>query len=228
MQIDLKEAARLFNISEREMLRWVESRGVPAQRVQDQFMFNRSELAEWAHHQGLAMERSIAELAAEEKLPTAGEALLAGGIVRLPKASAPDKDAAIRSLVNAMPLPPKTDRSGLARVIIAREKVASTGIGEGIAIPHVRNPLILNTEQPLISLCLLEEAIEFGAIDRRPVHALFTMISPNARVHLHLISRLALLLQDSKLKGLLETRAPDSGIMNSINSLEAALAAKRK
>ena len=228
MQLDIKEAARLFNISEREMLRWIEQKGAPALSAQGNFMFNRAELTDWARRHGIPMERPISELLEEEPLPTIGEALAAGGITRLDAAAAANKEQAIHSMIQAMTLPPHTDREALFKVIIAREKQSSTGIGEGIAIPHVRNPLILNTEAPLINLCLLENAVEFGALDGKPVYALFTMISPNARLHLHLISRLALVLHDVQLKELLNAKAKDELLLGAIARIEEALTAKRK
>jgi nitrogen PTS system EIIA component len=127
-----------------------------------------------------------------------------------------------------MPLPPKTDREELFRILLERELVASTGIGEGIAIPHVRSPLIVRTETPLINLCLLEKAIDFNAIDSKPVHALFTMISPNARLHLHLISRLAQVLHDKSLKSLLMERAGDAEIMAALHMAESSIQGRGK
>jgi mannitol/fructose-specific phosphotransferase system IIA component len=48
-----------------------------------------------------------------------------------------------------------TDRELLFRLFQAREAAASTGIGDGIAIPHVRNPIVLHVTKPLIALCFL-------------------------------------------------------------------------
>ena len=75
-------------------------------------------------------------------------------------------------------------------MILARESLGSTGFGGGIAIPHVRNPIVLHIPRPMITLCFLETPIEFGAIDGMPVHTLFTLVSPTVRAHLHLLSRL--------------------------------------
>ena len=221
MQIDIKEAASLFNISEREMLRWIERRGVPAHSVQDHFMFNRAELVDWAHAQGIVIEKPMSESGIEQ-LPSLSEALISGGICRIKGGGS--REEVLRELVGVMPLPPKTDREGLFKVLLAREMLSSTGIGDGIAIPHVRSPLILNTEEPLVNLCLLETPVDFAALDTKPVHALFTMIAPNARLHLHLISRLALVLHNVSIRELLEKKVQDSEIIEAIAKIEADLA----
>ena len=223
MQIDIKEASRLFHISEREMLRWIERRDIPAHQVQDHYMFNRSELVDWANANGLTIERPLAE--AEDHLPTLAESLLDGGISRLEGGMA--KEALIQELVEAMPLPPRTDRKSLVKILIAREATSSTGIGDGIAMPHVRNPLILNTETPLVNLCLLAKPVDFAAIDAKPVYALFTMITPNARLHLHLISRLATILHSPSVRDALKTAASDKAIIDAIAQVENGLAPKR-
>ncbi len=94
---------------------------------------------------------------------------------------------------NCCNLPEEVDREFLLRVLVAREEFSSTGIGEGIAIPHVRNPVVLHISKPMVTLFFLEHPIDFGAIDGQPVFALFMLISPTVRAHLHLISRLAYL-----------------------------------
>ena len=70
---------------------------------------------------------------------------------------------------------------------MARESLGSTGIGDGIAIPHVRNPIVMHIPRPTITLCFLEHPIDFGALDGQPVHTLFTIVSPTVRAHLHLL-----------------------------------------
>jgi PTS system nitrogen regulatory IIA component len=89
-----------------------------------------------------------------------------------------------------MRLPEEVDRKFLLSVILARESLGSTGFGGGIAIPHVRNPIVLHIPWPMITLCFLETPVEFGAIDGQPVHTLFTLVSPTVQAHLHLLSRL--------------------------------------
>ena len=81
--------------------------------------------------------------------------------------------------------------------MLAREAIAPTAIGEGIAIPHVRNPVVLHVGRPSITLCFLEQPIEYDALDGKPVHTLFTIVSPTTRAHLHLMSKLSFVLRDS-------------------------------
>jgi mannitol/fructose-specific phosphotransferase system IIA component (Ntr-type) len=102
----------------------------------------------------------------------------------------------------------RVDREFLYKVLLARESLGSTGIGDGIAIPHVRNPIVLHLSRPIVTLCFLERPVDFGALDGQPVNTLFTLISPTVRAHLHLLSRLAFTLRDPRSTRRCATRLP--------------------
>lgn len=191
MQLGVRDVARILNVSEKSIYRWIQGGQIPAYRVNEQYRFNRAELLEWATARKINVS---AEMFAEPEggpdlLPDLAESMEAGGIFY--RLEGHDKESALRSVVSAMKLPPDTDRELLLRVLLARESMASTGIGDGIAIPHVRNPIVLSVNRPAICLCFLERPVEFGAVDDQPVHTLFTLVSPTVRIHLYLLSRLA-------------------------------------
>jgi PTS system nitrogen regulatory IIA component len=130
--------------------------------------------------------------------PRLHEALEAGGVHY--RVCGTDKASVLRDIVHIMRLPEEVDRSYLYEVLLAREALGSTGIGDGIAIPHVRNPIVLHISRPMIALCFLEQKVDFGALDGQPVGILFTLISPTVRAHLHLLSKLAFALRDPRFK----------------------------
>jgi PTS system nitrogen regulatory IIA component len=104
-------------------------------------------------------------------------------------------------------------------VLEAREAMGSTGVGDGIAIPHVRNPIVLQAEQPFVTLCLLRSAVDFDAVDGQPVHALFTVVSPSVPAHLRVLAQLGFVLRDPELRDLLRRHAPAPEILAHIESL---------
>jgi PTS system nitrogen regulatory IIA component len=107
--------------------------------------------------------------------------------------------------------------------LLARENLGSTGLGNGIAIPHVRNPIVLHIAKPTISLCFLEHPINFGAIDGEPVDTLFTLVSPTVRMHLHLLSRLGFVLQNPTFKAALKQRLRHDQILEELTRVERLL-----
>jgi PTS system nitrogen regulatory IIA component len=158
-----------------------------------------------------------------EALPVTrlADALQAGGIFyHLP---GPSKEEALRAVVDIIPLPADVERGFIFHMLLAREQLASTGVGDGIAIPHPRNPILLHVHTPLVSLCFLENAVDFGALDGKPVFALITIITANAHLHLHLLSRLSFCLRDPGLREALVRRAPREEILQRIVLVESEL-----
>jgi PTS system nitrogen regulatory IIA component len=129
--------------------------------------------------------------------------------------------------VDRLALPPGFDREFLYSVLMAREWLSSTGVGEGIAIPHVRNPLVLGIPRPQIALCYLDHPIEFGAIDGQPVSVLFILLSPTVRAHLLLLSRLAFVLKDAEFKDLLRRHPPLEEVAGIAERIESRIDAGR-
>jgi nitrogen PTS system EIIA component len=135
------------------------------------------------------------------------------------------REAALRAVVEHMPLPAAVDREFFLGVLLAREDMASTGVGEGVAIPHVRNAIVLPISEPVITLGLLETPVDFGAVDGQPVFALFALVCPSVRMHLHLLSRLAFALRDTAFRSALDRRAPAEEIIAAARAAESAVGA---
>ena len=142
----------------------------------------------------------------------------AGGIFH--DLTAANKHEAFRELVARLPLPANYDRAALLSVLEARETKGSTGIGEGIAVPHTSDASVMRVGEGFITLGLLRDAIEFNAIDRKPVFALFMIASPTVQAHLRVLGQLGFLLRDSALRDLLRQRASSDAIIERIETIE--------
>ena len=110
---------------------------------------------------------------------------------------------------------------------LARETLASTGVGDGIAIPHVRNPVVLQVPVPMVTLCFLRTPVDFSAVDEKPVFALFSLVTPTIRAHLSLLSQLAFSLRSPGLLALLRSQASEDTIMAEFERAEASSTAAR-
>jgi PTS system nitrogen regulatory IIA component len=121
-------------------------------------------------------------------------------------------------------IPAGVDRGLLYQLLVGREALASTGVGSGIAIPHPRDPVVVQVEEPSVFLCLLAQPVEFGALDGQPVHTLFTLLSPTIHANLQILSRLSFVLHDEAMVVLLRERAPEAAILDRLGLLEAPAA----
>jgi len=223
MQLTVREVSGLLRVSEKTVYRWINQGVLPAYRVNDQYRFNRAELLEWATSRKMNV---AAELFDEPEsntapLPSLVEALQAGGIFY--RIGGTDRESALRGLVEHMRLPEEVDREFLLRVLLAREALQSTGIGDGIAIPHVRNPIVLHVSRPMITLCFLERPVEFSALDGKPVSVFFSLISPTVRGHLRMLSRLSFALNDGAFKDAILRQASRDEILAEAARVDGAL-----
>lgn len=223
MKLLVKDAARLLEVSEKTIYRWIKQGSIPAYRLNDQYRFNRAELLEWATARRIAVSPEIFREQDSEaaSLPRLGEALQAGGIFY--RIGGSDKASALANVVEILRLPEEVDRQFLHEVLLAREALGSTAIGDGIAIPHVRNPVILHLQKPQVTVCFLERPIDFGALDGRPVGTLFTLISPTVRAHLHLLSKLSFALRDPAFKEAVLGQAPREELLAAVEACERRL-----
>ena len=162
MQLTVREVSRFLDVPEAMVVRWIKQRGLPTRHVAGQYRFNRDELLEWATVNNAKVNLEFFDqLEAEaESAPLLADAIEAGGIHYNLQGNG--KDQALRALVAVLPLPEDVDRELLLHLFLAREASASTAIGDGIAIPHVRNPIVLHVDVPMVTVAFLSQPIDFG------------------------------------------------------------------
>jgi PTS system nitrogen regulatory IIA component len=223
MQLDLKDAAGIFDVPEKTIHRWIKQKGLPAYELDEQFRFNRAELLEWATEHKITVSSEIMNDPEDGEVPPPrlDEALRLGGVCH--NVEGTDKASVLGAVVEIMHLPEDVDRTVLYEVLLARESLGSTGIGEGIAIPHVRHPIVLHTLHPTITLCFLKYPIDFGAVDGEPVNILFTLVSPTVHAHQHLLSKLAFALKDPQFKAVLARRGSCEEILKEAGRIEKSI-----
>jgi PTS system nitrogen regulatory IIA component len=223
MQLTVRDVAKFLDVSESTVTRWIKQRGLPAQLVTGQYHLNRAEVLEWATANQIKVSVELFEhLESDaEPVPSLAAALEAGGIFhRLP---AKDKREALRALVQVLPLPAEFDREFLLRLLLAREAAAPTAIGSGIALPHVRNPIVLQVEHPLVTVGFLEQPVDFGALDGKPVQALFSLICPTMRTHLLMLSRLSFAMHDPAFHAAVMRQGTREDLLHEAERIEADL-----
>ena len=219
MQLTVKDAAKTLNVAEKTVYRWIQSGGLPAYRVAGQYRINRAMLFDWATSKRVNFSVDESTPPPESSvMPTLSAALQEGGIHY--RVGGSTKIDVLKSIVGLLKLPDSIDREVLLQALLAREQLQSTGVGDGIALPHVRNPAMLDVSTPTVCLCFLESPIDYGSLDGKPVKTLFVPISPNVRVHLHLLSRISFALRDARFKKKLDAEDRRDVILDAARALE--------
>jgi nitrogen PTS system EIIA component len=113
-----------------------------------------------------------------------------------------DRDSVLDELVNQIPQLAKLPetRQTLLRALREREQLHSTGIGDGIALPHSRNALVGLVDQPIMVFGRHDQGIPYDAIDGIPARLFFLLIAPTVTQHLAILARLSRLLRDPRLR----------------------------
>ena len=224
MNLSVKNAANILNVTEKTIYRWIKQELVPAYRVNGQYRFNQSELIEWAtsRRMGVSPKAFDEPEAAAIPLPALTESLEAGGIIY--RLDGNTRNSVLENLVNNLRLSDGVDKEYLLKVLIAREELASTGVGDGIAVPHPRNPVLLHTTQPTVTLAFLENPVNYDALDGLPVKVLFCVISPTLRAHLHLLSMLSYALKSSGFRKLIEQVGSREAIFDALKKVKLGMA----
>ncbi|MBI3466649.1 MAG: PTS sugar transporter subunit IIA [Planctomycetes bacterium] len=195
MQLTVRDMTEMFNVSEPTVMRWVKKQRLPSQWVAGQLRFNRTEVLDWAIAHQIKVERNFIDQRVDgQPCVSLADALEAGGIhYRVP---GDDQQAALREVVCRLPLPEDFDRAMLLQLLLTREESGSTGVGDGIAIPHVRHPIVLYVPTSVVTLCFLQQPISYHAPDGKPVRILFSVISPTVASHVQLLAQLSRALHD--------------------------------
>ncbi|MFY4774567.1 PTS fructose transporter subunit IIABC [Metabacillus sp. RGM 3146] len=132
------------------------------------------------------------------------------------------KESAIDELVNKLDEAGKlADKAEYKKAILAREAQSTTGIGEGIAIPHAKTAAV---KAPAIAFGRSSEGIDYDSLDGQPSRLFFMIAATEGanNTHLETLSKLSSLLMDPEFRRKLDLAASEDEIIEAINAQEAA------
>jgi PTS system nitrogen regulatory IIA component len=115
----------------------------------------------------------------------------------IPDLKAKDKRGVLEELVDTLvKQEPSLDKNALVKVLLERERLGSTGIGDGVAIPHGK---FTGITQPSISFGRSRKGLDFDSMDGEPTHLFFLLVAPenSASIHLKALARIAKILKNS-------------------------------
>ena len=135
--------------------------------------------------------------------------------------SATGKEDVLNQMVSLMVKSGKiTDEETYRKGVFAREEESTTGIGEGIAIPHCKSATV---KKPGLSAMVLKDGVDFDALDGEKVHLIFLIAAPDTEdnVHLDVLSRLSVLLMDENFTNGLKQAASVEEFLKVIDEAES-------
>jgi PTS system nitrogen regulatory IIA component len=121
----------------------------------------------------------------------------------IPDLKAKDKKGVLEELVDVIFCSdPSFDKDSLVKVLLERERLGSTGIGDGVAIPHGKFP---GLKHPIISFGRSRKGVDFEAMDGDPTFLFFLLVAPedSASVHLKALAKIARIIKNRSFRSLL-------------------------
>ena len=228
MQLTFRDIEKAFEVNEKTLYQWLNSRAMPAVKANDQYYFNSVEVIEWALKNRILLTPGALVLC--EQLRHTEDIFMAalerGGV----HAGIPGdtREEVLSRVLEDLPLPVHVPRGPLKDMLLSREQSGTTGVGDGIAIPHVKHPVILAGMEPVIGLFLLDKEVDFNALDGKGVHTLFVILTSSFKGHLSLLSRLAFCLQDEHVRSVLarSSRGSREAILAALQLAESKIVRK--
>lgn len=198
MILTLRELAQMLRVNERTILRMLKSGQLKGAKIGGQWRFNSSQIDGLFFPGDDAVEpdgEATLEVLSRSQIGIPVSRLMTESRVIL-SLEARDAEGAIDELTSPRILGPSVlDVKDLRAKCLAREKLLSTGIGNGVAIPHPRDPITTLRAPALVVFGRSDAGIEFGAADGKLVTLFFLMCSQSIELHLHLMGRMARILR---------------------------------
>lgn len=223
MDLEVKDVAELLNVSETTVRHWIVEGKIPSYRLNRQYRFSRVEIEDWVmrHHleQFRVKER---EEASEPSVKGSQQfslyrALHHGGVYdNIPGSS---KEEIIRETTKALAPRLKWDAEVVSDLLLDRERMMSTSLGFGLAIPHTRDYILKGTNDVVV-VVFPKEPLDWKSLDGEKVHTLFFLFASNDKNHLHLLAKIAYLSSQPSLVKELAQKPSKEKLLELIKSCE--------
>lgn len=232
MDLNTKDVSELLNISEAAIQSWAASGKIPAYQLQGQYRFNRLEVENWMIEKNYHLE-SLKDsfLDKEEEVnqirTSSGSnqyslyrAVHKGGVLyNIPGNT---KDEVIRNAMVEIAPRINSNADIMTNLLLDREKMMSTGLNNGFAVPHTRD-FLLNTHYDHVSIVFPQKPIEYNSLDNQSVHTLFFLFASNHKRHLQLLAKIAHLASNSAYQHIFTDKPHREDILDAIKDWESRL-----
>ena len=191
----LAELARYLKVAEKSVLRMVRRGDIPGTKVASQWRFMRAVIDDWfMSRMRAASERDLRGMI--DTSATVPLSRLLGQEHLLMGLEPGSKEDVLRRLVTPLIADGTVqDAAGFVALLMERERMVSTGVGQGIAFPHVRDPDVCPVTRTSLVLGLCPEGTDFEAMDGAKTHLFFLVGAKDEVVHLRIMAQLSLILR---------------------------------
>ncbi len=219
MDISIAQLSKYLGVSLTTIERWIRQGKFPVAQKGSTYTFQARDLKKWAAKNNftLNLEPPRDPAPQNEAEVELSAAMDAGGVYH--DIEGTDVPSVLEACIDRIEAVPADFKGDLLEQVLKREQALSTGVGNGMAVPHPRTPLGYLAE-PLVATCFLNVPVDYKALDQKPVSILFFILCPELKFHLHLLSSLSFCLRDRPFCEFLRTCPDKSGLIEQVHSLK--------
>jgi PTS system nitrogen regulatory IIA component len=205
MTLSVFDLSTCLGVSTDTINRWVRQGKLPVLPKGNDLRFLRKDLEKWAALHNIRLNLTAKKSGEKQNRVdiSLSQALQKGGMFC--DIDGDDIVTVLESCVNRISQIPDDFKPDLLDRLAERERALSTGVGNGIALPHPRQPLSY-LPHPMITVNFLANPVEYNALDGRPVSILFCILCPSLQYHLHLLSALSFCLREADFISLVKSQ----------------------
>jgi PTS system nitrogen regulatory IIA component len=205
MTLSVFDLSTYLGVNPDTIKRWVRQGKLPVLPKGTDLRFEKKALEKWADLHNIRLNLSDKKSGEKQNQigVTLSQALQNGGIYSDIQGN--DVVTVLASCVKKIPQVPDDFKPDLLDRLVERENAFSTGVGNGMAIPHPRQQLSY-LPHPMITVNFLASPVDYNALDGQPVFLLFCILCPSLQYHLHLLSALSFCLRDKDFIRFLKSR----------------------
>ena len=198
MILTLKELADYLKLNDRTVLRMLKNGQIKGTKLGGQWRFNGSEIDQlFFPNKTNSDDVPLSELTHSQFGIQLSRLINSERIFLDMKAT--NVEEAINELVNAQVFNKLVlNVNELRAKCLERESMLSTGVGNGIAVPHPRDPVPTLRASGCIVIGRSVKGIDYNAVDGKPVHLFFLLCAQTADLHIYLMGKIATLLRDEE------------------------------
>ena len=218
MNLKIKDICDLLLVSEKTVYRWIKENKIPAYRINNQYRFNKAEINDWILKNKINVTEKILDLHVTRNPVSLIELIKKGGVLYGVEGN--DIKEILTKVIELIDLPSEVSKEAILSSLFEREDLMPTTVGNGLAFPHSRNPILADIEHENVSIIFLKNDLDYNSLDEIPIHTLFIILSANPKRHLEILSKLSFICQQNDFIELLKNRASKITLFQYIENKE--------
>lgn len=125
-----------------------------------------------------------------------------------------------KNAIKQMDLPSEIDKHTILASLCEREELMSTAVGQGIALPHSRNPIIKDEKDERICVVYPAHPINMNALDGNPIYVMFIILTHSLKCHLHTLGLFSTIFRDNDFRATLKKKPQKAQL---VQAMQAAI-----